>query len=248
MNRHLATLLTPPLLPLLLAQGLWVRRRTPRLPDAAGPLQGTTAGNGEPLRLIALGESTVAGVGARTHETALTGELAKVLSRDTKRGADWRVVARTAINARQSRLELVPQLAGDRADVVLVALGVNDTIEFHSARRWAADLENLLDAIRVQVGDVPILLSGVPPLDCFPVLPKPLSLALGARSAALEVAAIKLARRMKQVMHVPFQIDGDNCTELFCEDGFHPSELGYKLWAEQLADAYLKGAGAVARP
>ncbi len=243
MNRHLVTLLTPPLLPIILFQGLWVRRRTPRLPDAAGPLEGTSAGDGEPLRLIAVGESTVAGVGAHSHKTSLTGQLAQALSREMKRRVYWRVLARAGLNARQCRLDLVPQLAGDRADVVVMALGVNDTIEFHSARRWAADLENLLAAIRAQLGDVPILLSGVPPLDYFPVLPKPLSLALGARSAALEVAAIQVASRMKQVVHVPFQIERDNRAELFCEDGFHPSELGYKLWAEQLADVYVKFAG-----
>jgi hypothetical protein len=95
MNRHLALILTPPLFPLLLAQGLWVRKRTPRLPDAAGPLAGTTPGEGEPIKLIALGESTVAGIGAATHETALTGQLALALSRQTKRSVSWSVVARS---------------------------------------------------------------------------------------------------------------------------------------------------------
>lgn len=240
MNRLVATALTLPLLPFLLVQGYLVRKRTPRLPDAAGPLEGTTGGEGGILKLIALGESTVAGVGAATHETALTGQLARAIGDRTGKRVDWSVVARTGINARDTRLDLAPKLEGRHADVVLIALGVNDSIEFHSAQRWRADLEKLIEAVRTAVGDVPILLAGVPPLDYFPVLPKPLSLALGARSAALGQASIGLSQRLQRVIHVPFRIDQERCVELFCADGFHPSELGYKEWAEQLADAFVK--------
>jgi lysophospholipase L1-like esterase len=240
-NKHLAAILTPPLLPILLAQGYWLRKRTPRLPDAAGPLEGTEAAAGDPIRLVALGESTVSGVGARTHETALTGQLALALKQQTKRSVNWLVAARSGINARNCRVELVPKLAGGGADVVLIALGVNDTIEFHSARRWASDIERLIRSVRAQVGDgAVVLLAGVPPLDYFPALPQPLSFVLGARSAALERASVALATKLKRVVHVPFKIEKKRCEELFCADGFHPSELGYRLWAEQLAAAFAK--------
>lgn len=240
MNRHLATILTPPLLPVLLVQGYWLRRDTPRLPDAAGPLEGTVTGAGEALRLIALGESTVAGIGARTHEAGLAGQLARVLSRHTQRSVDWVVVARSGINARNCRAELVPKLAGHCADVVMIALGVNDAIEFHTARRWATDVEGLIEDVRAQVGDALVLLSGVPPLNYFPVLPQPLSFVLGARSAALERASVDLVKKLKRVIYVPFRIERERCVDLFCADGFHPSELGYSKWAEQLAAAFTR--------
>jgi lysophospholipase L1-like esterase len=236
-NKRLAALLTPPLLPVLFAQGYWLRKQTPRLPDAAGPLEGMVIGAGEPLRLIALGESTVAGIGARTHESALTGQLALALKRHTNRTVNWTVVARSGINARKCRVELVPKLRGIGADVVTIVLGVNDTIEFHSARRWTLDIERLISSVRAEVGDAFVLLSGVPPMNCFPALPQPLSFVLGARSATLEAATVGLAKRLRRVVHVPFMIERDRCADLFCADGFHPSELGYKLWAEQLAKA-----------
>lgn len=238
MNRHLAAILTPPLLPLLMVQGYWLRRTTPRLPDAAGPLEGTVAGGGKPLRLIALGESTVAGIGARTHETGLAGQLALALNRETRRSVDWAVVARSGINARKCRAELVPKLAGGRADVVMIALGVNDAIEFHTSRRWASDIEALIEDVRAQVGDALVLLAGVPPLNYFPVLPQPLSFVLGARSAALERASVDLVEKLKRVVYVPFRIEREHSGDLFCADGFHPSELGYSEWAEQLARAF----------
>lgn len=238
MNKHLAAILTPPLLPILIAQGHWTRKNTPRLPDAAGPLKGSVTGAGEPLKLITLGESTVAGVGARTHESALTGQLALALKSKTNRSVNWTVVARSGINARDCRLELVPKLRGLNADVVAIALGVNDSIEFHSARRWASDIERLIDSVRAEVGDALVLLSGVPPLNYFPALPQPLSFVLGARSASLEGATVVLAKKLTGVVHVPFRMEKDRCGDLFCADGFHPSELGYKEWADQLATAF----------
>ncbi len=245
MNRNLITILTPPLLPILLAQGYWIRKRTPRLPDAAGPLKGTIAGGGEPIQLIAVGESTVAGIGAATHETALTGQLALALGRHSKRPVNWLVVARSGINARKSVVELVPRLSGHRAEVVLIALGVNDSIEFHSARRWALDIERLIEAVRTEVGDVLVLLAGVPPLDCFPALPRPLSWVLGARSASLAEASVRVANKVRRVVNVPFQIEKGGSRELFCADGFHPSELGYTLWAEHLAEAFARFASQI---
>ena len=203
-------------------------------------MEGTVADEGEPLRLIALGESTVAGVGARTHETGLAGQLASTLSRHTRRRVEWTVVARSGINARDSRTELVPQLSGRHADVVMIALGVNDAIEFHTARRWATDVEGLIEDVRAQVGDPLVLLSGVPPLNYFPALPQPLSFVLGARSAALERASLKMVEKLGRVVYVPFQIDDKRCHDLFCADGFHPSELGYSEWAEQLAAAFVE--------
>ena len=150
------------------------------------------------------------------------------------------VVARSGINARQSRLELVPQLAGRGADLVVIALGVNDSIEFHTARRWSADMEQLIADVRREVGEVPVVLAGVPPLDYFPALPQPLSFVLGARSSALERASLELVKKLKRVAYVPFLIERENCHELFCADGFHPSELGYSEWARQLAEALAK--------
>ena len=102
-------------------------------------------------------------------------------------------------------------------------------------------MDLLIESVRREVGDSLVLLAGVPPLDHFPALPRPLSFVLGARSAALDQASAKLAMKMERVVHVPFRIEKARARELFCQDGFHPSELGYKLWAEQLAEAFQSG-------
>ncbi|MFD8493834.1 SGNH/GDSL hydrolase family protein [Amycolatopsis sp. NPDC059657] len=218
------------LAPVLFAQALHVRRVTPKLPGASGPVTGSVPG-GDPLRLLVLGESTVDGVGAASHEEALTGQLALALAERTGRGVRWQAVGRTGANARVVLAELLP--AAEPADLVVIALGVNDTIELHSAGRYRRDLLRLVVAVRRELGPVPVLLAGVPPMDRFPVLPQPLRAVLGARSAALDEAAARLTR-VPGVGHAPMPseiLSGD----LFAEDGFHPGPTGYRDWATQLA-------------
>ncbi len=216
----MSTVLLVLLFPVLIVQGTLVRRRTPRLPGASGPASGSVSGP-DPLRLLVLGESTAAGVGAATHATALTGQLALALGR----AVEWRVIAKIGLTAADAR-PLVPSPLD--ADVVVVVLGVNDTKDLHSARRWRVDLLRLIIAI----GDVPIVLTGVPPMDAFPSLPQPLRMLMGLRSRELDAAAARLPR----VTHLPMPREVLK-PELFCEDGFHPSEEGYRRWAGAIAES-----------
>ncbi len=87
------------LAPLLLAQGLLTQRRVPRLPGAAGPAFGRVEGREPMLRLLALGESTVAGVGAPTHAEALAGQLAQALAAHGGRAVGWRAAGQIGATA-----------------------------------------------------------------------------------------------------------------------------------------------------
>ncbi|MGA6165788.1 SGNH/GDSL hydrolase family protein [Amycolatopsis magusensis] len=227
--RRRADLATLLLAPVLLRQGLRVRRDTPRLPGAAGPLNGLVPGP-DPLRLLVLGESTVDGVGARDHDEALTGRLAVALAAKTGRGVAWRVAGRTGANARVVHDELLPGAVAEPADLVVIALGVNDTIELHSPARYRRDLLRLVCAVRRALGPVPVVLTGVPHLGRFPALPRPLRDVLGLRSVALDAAAASLAA-LPGVRHVVMPVDRMTASA-FASDGFHPGPEGYRIWAD----------------
>lgn len=70
--------MTPELLlgPLLLWQGRRVRATALRLPEAAGP----RTAEGSALRLLIVGDSSAAGVGAAHQDEALAGRLAQALA------------------------------------------------------------------------------------------------------------------------------------------------------------------------
>jgi lysophospholipase L1-like esterase len=221
-----------PLLPVLFVQGRGVRRRTPRLPDAAGPKEGVVHGAEPALRLLVIGESTVAGIGAATHQTSLTGHVAVALARRTGRAVRWRAAGRSGANARQA-MDLVHALPEETADAVVISLGVNDTLRFRPPSKWGADVERLVAAIRRRVGPAPVLLSPVPPMHAFPALPQPLRAVLGARARLLDAALARLPSRLPDVSHLPTWVDA--APHLFCADGFHPSEAGYEAIGGRLA-------------
>ncbi|MCI0337411.1 MAG: SGNH/GDSL hydrolase family protein [Acidobacteria bacterium] len=225
--------MNPLLLPVLFAQGMWVRQITPRLPDASGPNEGIVAGSRPVFRLIMLGESTVAGIGAPTHDLALTGQTAKALAQRTRRAVQWLALGRSGANARVALAELTPRLAGRRADAVVIALGVNDSTGLISVERWKKDISQLAGAVRNHLTDVKIVISGPPPLECFPAFPGLLRNFLGARSRLLDQALSQLAPTLQNIVHAPM-IKGLNDRH-FCEDKFHPSVTGYATWGEYLS-------------
>lgn len=222
-----------PLLPILLAQGVWVGIKTPRLPGAAGSSEGLEPGPGNPFRLLVLGESTVAGVGAPTHQEALTGQTAAALATRLKRAVAWTAVGRNGATAAETERELLPA-APDAADAVVVALGVNDALRWHSPRRWTRDLASLIAALRRRVGECPVFLGAVPPVGAFLAIPQPLRMVLGRRAAELEAAVIRLAPTLPKVTYVPSCFEGG--PEMFASDRFHPSPRGYAAWGRELAE------------
>ena len=221
-----------PFVPLLLAQGRRVQRDTPRLPPAAGPSCGMVEGHGMPLRLLAIGESTVAGVGAGHHEQALTGQFARALQARHGRRVEWHALGLSGATVAHAMQSFAHQLPQQPMDLIVIAFGVNDAIERTSPRRYAEGLKALVGAARSRVGgDVPVFLCAAPPMHLFPALPRPLRHYLGARAALLNRAARNA--RIANATHVAFQ--GKAERHLFARDGFHPSAAGYAVWGVELA-------------
>ena len=86
--------LAAPLAPLLWWQGRRVRRITPLLPEPPGRRQGRLAErlDGPPARLLLLGDSSAAGVGAPDQPSALSGQLLARLDSHLTRPLHWRLV------------------------------------------------------------------------------------------------------------------------------------------------------------
>jgi len=236
--RTASTLSLALLAPVLVRQGKRVRRDTPRLPEAAGPRTGEIPGQGVPVRLLVLGESTAAGVGAADHQEGLAGQVARAVAAETGRPVRWRVIGRNGATAGSTRTELFIPAGEVDADVAVVALGVNDTLRMTSPARWTADLDRLIGSVRERCGAVHVILAGVPPMGVFPGIPQPLRGVLGMRAALLDRAAARLAGRMDAVRHVTVPLPpAAGVDHFFCGDRFHPSPHGYARWGDALGRA-----------
>lgn len=164
--------------PLLVCQGIYVRRVTPKLPEADGPRSGE-AGSGTPLQLLVLGDSAAAGVGVRTQEEALAGYMVSRLK--SKFRVVWRVEAQTGATTR-STIARLKSMTQEPFAAVAISLGVNDVTCGRRATTWLAELDELAGLLRLKFGAQRILWSGLPPMHEFPALPQPLRWHLGARA------------------------------------------------------------------
>lgn len=239
MNRWLFTAAKFVLAPLLLWQGRQVRERALRLPEAEGPREGV-AGTGKVcLRILIVGDSSAAGVGAKNQTQALAGRLSEALSQRLGGSVVWQLIARTGDTTQRSlaalrNLQLYP------ADVMVTALGLNDVVAQVPVQRWLRSLDKLDRTAGRRAGVKHIVHSGIPPMHKFPLLPNPLRWALGQDAQAYNQALSEWVQRWPERWWLPLPIEPEqvppgDTSVLMAEDGFHPGPAAYALWAEQLA-------------
>jgi lysophospholipase L1-like esterase len=210
---------------------------------------------GRRLRLVVLGDSTTAGVGVGRAEDALPYRLAQHIADRERRPVH--VVSYGWAGARVADLpatqlpraleplresEVEPFLPG--ADIVALVIGSNDATHHTKPGRYRADLRCALETVRESAPQARVVLAGIPafrgalkaiePLislaDMYARLLRPISRAEAARAG---VAYADLAH------HVPRRID--RTTEFLSSDRFHPSAVGYAIWADVIFEALLEG-------
>ncbi|MCF8043183.1 MAG: SGNH/GDSL hydrolase family protein [Desulfarculaceae bacterium] len=216
--------------PLMLAQGLYVRRTVPTLPEPEGPRQGEL-GQGPELRVLIVGDSSAAGVGAEYQEQALSGRLAEALARDFR--VSWLLVAQSGFTTQEviDHLQVVtPQVW----DVALSVTGVNDATSGCRPKAFLARQKRLVTLLRHRFQVKRVVLSGLPPMHRFPSLPQPLRWYLGARAQALDAALERWAGLQPVCDYLPLNFDMD--VEDMADDGFHPGPKVYEQWGQAVAE------------
>lgn len=221
------------MLPITAIQGLWLRRKATRLPGAPGARQGST-GTGEPLHLLALGDSIIDGVGTPDTSASLPVQFADALAERSGRRVHWRIEGETGVDIQQllERLDTIEHQ--QPAQLVLLSIGVNDVTGLSSTRHWRRKLEQLLGQLDSRWPGVRVIFAGLPPMSRFPLPPQPLRYSLGLRAATLDRISAELISKYPNAVHVPTRINPEK--HGFCEDGFHPSAESCTLWASELAE------------
>jgi lysophospholipase L1-like esterase len=226
-------ILRVPLLPVLAAQGLAVRRKAQLLPEPIGPREGR-AGRGPRLRLLIAGDSSAAGVGAGTQDQALSGRLVKHLARH--HAVEWRLEATTGHTTRDT-LERLQAIDGT-FDAVVTALGVNDVTRGVTYARFVERQNQLARILTQRFGARRVVVTAVPQMNRFPSLPHPLAWVLGRQSERLDRGLQQVVAAHPQLRHLSLDLPDDPA--LAAPDGYHPSPKTYAIWAESAARLLLQ--------
>lgn len=226
------------LFPLLLAQAQGVRDSIEPLPEPPGPRAGREGRGAGELRILVVGDSSAAGVGAPHQDLALARPLARQLAQRLSRPVRWTLLAEAGLTS-AGTLGYVKARDVPDADLAVVVVGVNDItnqVPLAEAIRRRGEIAVWLEA---HAGVWQVLFPALPEMELFPSLPQPLAWWAGQsarrnnRAQARWSAAWPLAR--PRVVHVP--MDGVLRPDEMAVDGFHPGPGIYARVAEHLAAA-----------
>lgn len=235
--RSMRNLIFWTVLPLLVPQALYVRRNAPRFAPAGGPSTGQV-GTGDSVRLLAIGDSIIAGVGASELSKALVGQTASSLADQLNCEVSWQAIGKSGYTSTKILEHLVPTLPDDPVDYVVVSAGVNDVTGLTTIDSWQQNLGRLLGKLRDHSPDAVIAVAGLPPLHVFPLLPQPMRALMGLRARSLDDVLIEVTESFDNTAHVPIAFAPG--PDRFAPDGYHPSEDGYTEFGRHVADALLQ--------
>ena len=222
-------------LPISALQGLWLRKTATRLPEASGDRTGI-CGQGTPKYLLAMGDSIIAGVGTGTTDRSLPVQFAKALAETRRCSVQWQLEGKNGadISHLRQRIGLLDQ--NQRADVILISIGVNNVTGLSSTREWRLQFKALVAELKTKWPKARVIFAGLPPMGRFPLPPQPLRFTLGLRAATFDRIAAEVVSHHSNMLHIPTDIDP--VEQEFCEDGFHPSAESCDYWAKELAQRF----------
>jgi len=231
-----------PWAPLLVAEGLFARLATARLPPALDRI-GSTGGQGRAIRLVGLGDSIIAGIGVERQAEGLVGQVAARVAERSGRPVEWHAVGFSGATSALVLDKLLPEAIRAEPELVVLSIGVNDAVGGVPPAEFKQRIRAIVGHLTSTPRRPSVVFGGLPPLQSFPALPWPLSRLLGERAAALQRAAVELSgyRGMKVVVF-PSQL----AREAFARDGFHPGPAGCEAWSRWVTDGFALRVGQIA--
>ncbi|WP_027166619.1 SGNH/GDSL hydrolase family protein [Mesorhizobium sp. WSM3224] len=240
--QRLLALLTWLAFPVYVWQGLGVRRRTSRMLPAQGPVMHEIAGKAPAISLLVLGDSSAASVGIEQSEYGLAAQLAGLIAKRTGSTVRWRAAGFNSATSGQIRDHVLPNLSADPWTHIVLAIGTNDTKNFHAVPRFKKEFGGLLYALRAKWPEARVVWSPVLEFTRAPAMPPLLGRILEIRAIEMNRMGARLCNERGAIAAARLPITNPEAG--FASDGFHASAAGYRAWAEHLLDFVLgDGAG-----
>ena len=206
---------------------------------------GSPSGDGrtDPFRLVILGDSTAAGVGADNESTSLPVQIARRVARGS--GRMVHVTGFGVSGARTSTVltEQVPLLPhsgmdGSGIDAVVIVVGSNDVTHVTPPWSLTQHTRDLMNALRTRTG-APVILGGIPRFAGVDALAQPLRGLTDRYAGVLRTRQEHAVEGLDGVTFVDIASLASprfiGRPEAMSSDAFHPSGVGYGFWADALA-------------
>ena len=187
----------------------------------------------QPLKLLGLGDSVIAGVGLASTELTVTARLADRLNQYLGRAIDWRILGEDGAKISDTQRLLAATESGS-FDWIVVSVGVNDVTGLTSLVRWQQGLLGLISEIRSRSSHATVVFIQLPPMGRFERIPQPLRAVLGIRAAMLRQVLTWIVEAHRGV----WMIDPSRLFDpaYMAEDGYHPNETAVDWIASEICE------------
>ncbi|MFQ3214689.1 MAG: lysophospholipase L1-like esterase [Marivirga sp.] len=247
----IGAILSFPLLPIMYFQAKKVKNSVPKLPEAEGIEGRSTYSDAaqKTIRMLAIGESTIAGVGVTTHQEGFTGTLANALAEQLHTNIIWKVYARSGYTAKRVTEKLIPKITETNIDLLIVGIGGNDAFTLNKPERWKKETRALIINLKEKFPNTPIFFCSMPPIKEFPAFTSLIKATIGSLVEILGEALAEVIKDFDNVYYEHEIITINSWNKKFglvytasdyFSDGVHPSKLAYQSWAKDVADRIVK--------
>ena len=186
-----------------------------------------------PIVYVALGDSTGSGVGARNG-----GYVARLFRRVLEhRGGSELVNLCVSGATTDDVLRAQLQRGVQRSpDLVTLGIGINDIGHGFSVEKFAKNYDQILSTLKEKTSAT-IVVTNIPDISTAPRIPFSMRAEYQRQIESFNRRLEEVARGYEVTIFDVFTItrrELPSHPEYFSSDGFHPSDEGYELWADQM--------------
>ena len=197
------------------------------------PMNTTSPIKSGPIVYVALGDSTGVGQGARNG-----GYVDRMFKKMVTQRPGSRLINQCVSGATTEhviRYQLDEGVAA-KPDLVTVGIGINDIGHLMTLQEFAKNYETILTRLQNETQAV-IIITNIPDISSAPRIPSPMrdeyQRTIDQFNRKLEEIASKSGVTVFDVYSITRE-QLPKHPEYFSADGFHPSDPGYEMWAEQM--------------
>jgi lysophospholipase L1-like esterase len=196
-------------------------------------MESTSTANTGPITYVALGDSTGAGVGAVDGGYPARMHKQLVQLRPESKLINLCVSGATTADVVRNQLD---RAMGFDPQLVTLGIGINDIGHGVTLEQFEANLEKILSTLKSNT-KTSIVVSNIPDISSAPRIPEALrpqtQMLIVQFNERLEQIANRHGARVFDIFTITHQELAKH-PEYFSNDGFHPSDAGYELWAEKM--------------
>ncbi len=186
-----------------------------------------------PIVYVALGDSTGSGVGAKNG-----GYVLRLFNRLVQRRPGSKLTNLCVSGATTDDLvrDQLDRGTAMNPDLVTVGIGINDIGHGLPIDRFARNYEKILTTLREKT-HAKIVVTNIPDISSAPRIPTQMRFGYQQQIIKFNQRLEEIAKGQGVTIFDMYTISKDELPlhpEYFSSDGFHPSDRGYELWAEQM--------------